>query len=507
MVVTGGVDCFNDIFMYMCFSKTPALSPTGDAKSFDRKADGTILGEGLGMLVLKRLDDAEKDGDRIYAVLKGVGSSSDGRGKAIYAPSAEGQTKALREAYRVADVAPETIGLVEAHRTGTTVRDEAEVAALSEVFGKGEEPWCALGSVKSMIGHTKAAAGAAGMIKAALALHHKVFPPTIKVTDPIASLADGLGPFYVSSEKRPWLKKGHPRRAAVSALGFGGSNFHAVLEEYSPEKTETDWDGTAQIAAFSGADEAAIKQSLAAWSAELSWNDVRLKAYESRSSFRASSPCRLVLVLEKSQDLKKVVASALSNLDSSAGKSSWSSPEGIFFGRGKPGKLACLFPGQGSQYVGMGRDLACQFPAAFDVLSDADAALAGTGLAGLIHPRPAFTETGKSSHESALRQTQAAQPALGAVGLAAFRVLQDFGLSPDMVAGHSYGELAALCAAGAFDAAALWKLSALRGELMAEGDGGRGGMLAVQAEVAQIEAVIAEEKLELVLANKHAPQQ
>src|SRR5439155_11431720 len=134
MVLTGGIDTFNDIFMYMCFSKTPALSPTGDARPFDADGDGTILGEGLGVLVLKRLADARRDGDRIYAVLRGVGSSSDGKGNAIYAPKAAGQVEALRAAYRVAGVTPDTVELVEAHGTGTRVGDATEVEALGEVY-------------------------------------------------------------------------------------------------------------------------------------------------------------------------------------------------------------------------------------------------------------------------------------------------------------------------------------------------------------------------------------
>src|SRR5262249_47375679 len=158
-----------------CFSKTPALSPTGNAKPFDAAADGTILGEGLGIVVLKRHADAVRDGDKIYAVIRGLGTSSDGKGNAIYAPSPAGHVKALRQAYRAAGVTPRTVELVEAHGTGTKAGDLAEATALAEVYGEGGETrsWCALGSVKSQIGHTKAAAGVAGLIKAALALHHK----------------------------------------------------------------------------------------------------------------------------------------------------------------------------------------------------------------------------------------------------------------------------------------------------------------------------------------------
>ncbi len=253
VVVTGGIDTFNDVFMYTCFSKTPALSPTGSARPFDAAGDGTILGEGLGVLVLKRLDDARRDGDRVYAVIRGVGAASDGKGDAVYAPKTSGQVAALRNAYRTAGVSPDTVELVEAHGTGTRVGDAVEAAALTEVYREteGDGTWCALGSVKSQIGHTKAAAGAAGLIKAALALHHKVLPPTIKVERPLDGLRPGETPFYVNAEKRPWLPSpGRPRRAGVSAFGFGGSNFHCVLEEAEADKAEPDWDGDVQLLAF-----------------------------------------------------------------------------------------------------------------------------------------------------------------------------------------------------------------------------------------------------------------
>ncbi|MDO8806621.1 MAG: SDR family NAD(P)-dependent oxidoreductase [Elusimicrobiota bacterium] len=510
MVVTGGVDCFNDIFMYMCFSKTPALSASGDAKPFDASADGTALGEGLGMIVLKRLEDAVKDGDRIYAVLKGVGSSSDGKGKAIYAPSSEGQARALRNAYSATGISPDTVELVEAHGTGTTVGDGVEVDALTEVYraGRKEGAWCALGSVKSMIGHTKAAAGSAGIIKAALSLYNKTLPPTIKVNTPLKQLAGGVTPFYLNTELRPWIKKDHPRRAGVSALGFGGANFHAVLEEYSPEKQLPDWDGDVQIAALSGADTEAIKVGLTSWKG-LDWDGMRVKAMRSRAAFKSSDAARLTFVLEREkQDADKVINSALSNLDSQAANKTWTTPDGIFFSSGAPEKLAVLFPGQGAQYPGMQRDIACRFPAALNTVSAADKDFGGAKpLSDFIYPRAVFTPAEKQAQADELRSTDIAQPALGAASLAAYRVLSGFGLSPDAFAGHSYGELTALCAAGVFDAQSLFALSKLRGSLMARGEGDRGGMLAVQTALAEIEKVMKEEKLDLIIANKNAPAQ
>ena len=511
MVVTGGIDTFNDIFMYMCFSKTPALSPTGDAKPFDASGDGTILGEGLGIVVIKRLADAERDGDRIYAVIRGVGSSSDGKGEAIYTPSATGQKNALLDAYRQSGVAPESIGLVEAHGTGTKVGDAVEVSALREVYGEAKAPWCALGSVKSQIGHAKAAAGSAGLIKAAMALPHKVIPPTIKVKNPLEEVTAGPTPFYLAAEKRPWLASdGSPRRAAVSAFGFGGSNFHAVLEEYRPAKEKADWDGTVQILPFSGSDPAALETALAGLATDLSGQELRARAAELRAAFDAKSPCRLALVVEQRTNLSSLVANGLAMIRKSP-HASWQTPDGACYATGPtPGRLALLFPGQGSQYTGMLRDLACAFPELFTAVATADqgfSAANGTRLSDRIYPPTAFDPVEKERQEELLRATDTAQPAIGAVSLGSLRLLETFGLCPDAVAGHSYGELTALCAAGRLDENAFHELSRLRGRLMAAGDGDKGSMLAVPAPLATVEQILAEERLDLVVANRNAPNQ
>ena len=231
LAICGGVDTFNDIFMYMCFARTQALASDGKAKAYDRRADGTTLGEGAGALILKRYDDAVAAEDHIYAVIRNIGSASDGRGHAIYEPGSDGQALALRNACRGID--PTSIELLEGHGTGTRVGDQIELQALHEVFRTtNKKKWCALGSVKSQIGHTKAAAGIAGLIKAALALHHKTLPPTINCDEPHPLLADPNSPFYLSTASRTWeVNPQHPRRAGVSSFGFGGSNFHCLLEE------------------------------------------------------------------------------------------------------------------------------------------------------------------------------------------------------------------------------------------------------------------------------------
>jgi acyl transferase domain-containing protein/NAD(P)-dependent dehydrogenase (short-subunit alcohol dehydrogenase family)/acyl carrier protein len=515
VVVTGGVDTFNDIFMYMCFSKTPALSPTGDAKPFAADGDGTILGEGLGVVVLKRLADAERDGDRVYAVLKGIGSSSDGKGNAIYAPSAAGQKKAILAAYQYAGVTPDTIELVEAHGTGTKVGDAVEISALTEVYSTCSRdaqrsapaaPWCAVGSVKSQIGHTKAAAGAASLIKTALALYYKVLPPTAKVSQPADAFRAADSPLYVNTAMRPWLPRAeHPRRAAMSAFGFGGSNFHAVLEEHRPAKAEPDWDGTVEVWAAIGDSPRSLAAELDKVAAD--WPAFAAAAERSRAAFRPDAPCRLLLVAHRgSTDLPKLIASAKAKLADPAAKS-WHTPDGAFYGTGPAaGALGVLFPGQGSQAVGMLRELACTFPEALDALA---AANGDDRLTDRIYPPPAFDPETKSKQDAALRATDVAQPAIGAVSVAALRVLRErFGVAPTAFAGHSYGELVALHAAGRLSVDELVKLSRLRGKLMAAQAGpDAGGMLAVFAPLADIETTIRGDGLKVTVANKNAPAQ
>jgi acyl transferase domain-containing protein/NAD(P)-dependent dehydrogenase (short-subunit alcohol dehydrogenase family) len=511
MVVTGGIDTFNDIFMYMCFSKTPALSPTGDAKPFDAAGDGTILGEGLGIVVIKRLADAERDGDRIYAVIRGIGSSSDGKGEAIYTPSATGQKKAILDAYQRAGVTPASIGLVEAHGTGTKVGDAVEVSALRDVYGEAEQPWCALGSVKSQIGHTKAAAGAAGLIKAALALHHKVIPPTIKVQQPLREVSAGASPFYLTTSKRPWLTGcGHPRRAAVSALGFGGSNFHVVLEEYPRAAAAVDWDGSVQLLTFSAADAVTLAAAVDAVKERSDWGDIRALAATLRAAFDPAAPCRLALVAEQGKTaLSTLCGNALARLRKEPA-TSWSTPDGAWYAVGDlPGQLGLLFPGQGAQYTGMLRDLACAFPQMLANLEAADQAFAASSvrLSDRIYPPTAFSAADREAQEAALRATDVAQPAIGAVSLGALRVLESFGVTAAAAAGHSYGELSALCAARRLDEPSFHALSRLRGQLMAAGDGDKGSMLAVSAPLAEVQQLLTDEQLELVIANRNAPTQ
>ncbi len=241
MVILGGVDTVQNPFTYLAFSKTQAFSPRGRCRPFDAGADGIVISEGVAALVLKRLADAERDGDRIYAVIKGVGASSDGRARGLTAPVVEGQVRAIERAYAKAGVSPATVSYVEAHGTGTALGDAVEFESLSRVFGDAGTGvrGCVVGSVKSLIGHTKCAAGLAGLINASMSLYHKVLPPTIGIEAPNLKLDLRDGPFRLCTQAEPWLhaEDHRPRRAAVSAFGFGGTNFHAVLEEYDRNTT------------------------------------------------------------------------------------------------------------------------------------------------------------------------------------------------------------------------------------------------------------------------------
>ena len=508
MAITGGVDTFNDIFMFMCFCKTPALSKTGHARPFSADNDGTILGEGIGMVVLKRLSDAERDGDRIYACVNAVGTSSDGKGKAVYAPSVPGQVKALKRAYEQSGIDPHDITMIEAHGTGTGAGDKVEVDALKEVYGESSKnrPWCALGSVKSQIGHTKAAAGSANLIKAALALYNKVIPPTIKISQPAPSLVGENIPFYLPNETRPWVtENGKTRHAAISSMGFGGSNFHVILSEYKSEKSEYDWERNVELITISGSSAADVKSKLSS----LTTTELRRFAAECRRNFNSEDKARLAFMLDSDTDLHKLSDDLNAMLD--AGKD-FNMPNGaIFCTKEKPGKIGVLFPGQGSQYPQMALKLVCASPSAFNFMAEADKEIGildetGNHLTDYIYPIPTYSDADALSGVK-LTATEIAQPSLGAVSIGMYETLKDFGFKADGFAGHSYGELVALCAAGLYDSKALAKISRKRGQLMSMGEGDHGGMIAVVAERSVVEDIMKEEKLDLVVANHNSNKQ
>lgn len=236
-VLVGAAQAACLVLELMLFCAIEGMSRQPELRPFDKNADGTMLGEGVGVMMLKRTKDAERDGNRIYALIRGVGTASDGRARALLAPRLEGQALAIQRAYDAAGVDPRTVGLIEAHGTGIPLGDQTEIGALRRVFGdrEGPLPTCGVGSIKSMIGHCRSAAGTAGIIKTAMALHHKILPPTLQCDEPNPDLHLEETPFYISTRTRPWVHSAQaaPRRAGVSAMGFGGIDGHCVLEEYT----------------------------------------------------------------------------------------------------------------------------------------------------------------------------------------------------------------------------------------------------------------------------------
>ncbi|MGJ7908311.1 beta-ketoacyl synthase N-terminal-like domain-containing protein [Actinopolyspora sp. H202] len=464
MMVTGGCDAENTILMYLCFSKTPALSKTDHIRPFDDSSDGTLIGEGMGMLALKRLDDAERDGDRIYSVLRGIGSSSDGRFKSIYAPREDGQVTALNRAYTDAGFGPEKVGLLECHGTGTAVGDLTELTALGRLFSGGERSqFAAVGSVKSQIGHTKAAAGAAGLIKTSLALHHKVLPPTINVETPRADADFENSPFYVSGRTRPWVlePERERRRAGVSSFGFGGTNFHCVLEEHTPD-----------------ADDLAVLHPAcrvhfwhAASTAELADSLLEDAAPDDPDGEIPSTDARVAIVARTQDELDELRQDVADKLCSGSQGEPGPLPNGVHFRSegGDPGRVAALFAGQGSQYVGMGERAAICLPpvrAGFDAASTAGDAAAP--LSGAVFPPPAFDKATAERQQETLRRTDNAQPAIGALSVGQYNYLRHLGFTADGAIGHSFGELTALWCAGSLSEETFHHLAHQRGGAMAE---------------------------------------
>ncbi len=535
LVIAGGCDTMNDIFMYMCFSKTPALSPSGDCRPFSDKADGTMLGEGLGMLALKRLDDAERDGDRVYAVIRGLGSSSDGKALSVYAPLSKGQAKAIDRCYESAGFGPETVELVEAHGTGTKAGDAAEFEGLKLAFAGAaakraseDKPgqWCALGSVKSQIGHTKSAAGAASLVKAVLAVHHGVLPPTIKVDKPNPKMAIDESPFYLNTEARPWVRTGdHPRRAGVSSFGFGGTNFHVVMEQYegSADRALKQRTSPTELVLVHAVDRASIAASARAMAkdVEAAVADGRTQLegpsgmlrFFARTTQQAGVPetgARLSVVAESDRDLIEKLRAAADRIEKD--EKAFSLSSGVSFEEGAhEGSVAFLFPGQGSQYLGMGKELAMTHDAcksAWDLAASLPMAGESLRIDEIVFPRRVFDVASENAQKERITATEWAQPGLGVASLATYRLLQKVGLQPHALAGHSFGEVMALHAAGVLTAEDALRVARARGERMRDAaKTTKGSMTAVIAKRSDVEAIVAREKLAVSIANHNAPDQ
>ena len=517
LVISGGVDALNDIFMYMCFSQTPALSPTGDCRPFSAEADGTMLGEGIGMVALRRLEDAEKDGDRIYAVIRGVGSSSDGRSGSIYAPESRGQALAIRRAYDMTDYDVDEVELIEAHGTATKAGDAAEFGGLQyafEDFAEDRQQWCALGSVKSQIGHTKSAAGAASLFKVVMALHHKVLPGTIKVKEPNPALKIEDSPFYLNTETRPWIHDpGTTRKGSVSSFGFGGSNFHVALEEYvQPGEVRGRYHSSpVELMLFSGRSANELIAAAKAATEKLSESALPMLAKQLQKDFDASSTYRLAIIAADGDSLVTQISQATDKVRAQP-EESFSMPNRIHYGvAAERQKIGFLFPGQGSQYVNMGSELACEFDQAREAWDQASTVDLDPDhrLDQVVFPIPVFTDADRKKQNTLLTSTEWAQPAIGCVSWSMLNLLETLGLKPDAVAGHSYGEVTALYAAGAIKSpSSLLEISRRRGELMKEAAASTpGSMTVIRMSNQEVQDYLDKWDCAVTVANINSPAQ
>ncbi|MBD1927137.1 acyltransferase domain-containing protein [Trichocoleus sp. FACHB-90] len=516
VVIAGGVDTGQSPFAYLTFSKTQALSPQQQPRAFDKAADGIVISEGIVILVLKRLADAERDGDRIYAVIKSVAGSSDGKALGLTAPRPAGQMRALDRAYSQAGFSPNTLGLYEAHGTGTVAGDRAEAETVTETLKAADTPpkSCVIGSVKTVIGHTKSSAGVAGLAKATLALHNAVLPPHLGVENPLDTLADPQSPVYLLKEAKPWLTHpNYPRRAGVSAFGFGGTNFHVVLEEYRGnlrDRTLGADTWPCELFVFKAANSEALTKEIGTLLAALRAGATpRLRdlaySYSLKAQTTSHNVC-LSIVAESLQQLQAALELVI-NQDTQQPL-----PPHIQLSSGNNNgqKIAFLFPGQGSQYPDMARSVALYRQEMRAALEFADHELQQCFpklLSQFIYPPSAYSEEQEALNQKQLTDTQIAQPAIGAVETGFIDLVANLGLKPDMVCGHSYGEYTALYAAGVLSRQDFLHLSQTRGKIMAAAcKGANGAMAAVQMQRPELQARLASVE-GVVIANHNAPLQ
>jgi acyl transferase domain-containing protein/NAD(P)-dependent dehydrogenase (short-subunit alcohol dehydrogenase family)/acyl carrier protein len=532
VAIAGGVDRNMGASSFVKFCAIGALSPSG-TRPYADGADGFVMGEGAGLFVLKRLADAERDGDRIYAVVRGIGGASDGKGKGITAPNPVGQRLAVERCWRNAGLSPEACTLMEGHGTSTRVGDVVEVGSLADAFAGAQlaPGSVALGSVKSNIGHLKAAAGAAGLLKTTLALHDKVLPPSLNFERPNPNVDWAASPFAVNTELRDWeVAPGRTRVAGVSAFGFGGTNFHIVMEEHVPGHLTTNGHSASisvpanvparprsgvkpplRGALVLGADD---DQGLA--------NELRTALAEARqgrhlqpappSVAALRAPERIAIDYADGDDLVAKAELALRALQG-GNPAAWPAlrARGIYRGSGAPGKVAFLYTGQGSQYANMLAELRGREQVVAELFDEADAIMAplleGRRLTDVVFADPADTAAMARADEE-LRRTEITQPAVLTVDIALTRLLGEYGIAPDLVMGHSLGEYGALVAAGALSFEAALEAVSARGREMASLDvGDPGAMAAVMAPLAEVEEIVGASEGYAVLANVNSTHQ
>ncbi|MDZ7311796.1 MAG: acyltransferase domain-containing protein, partial [candidate division KSB1 bacterium] len=529
-VITGGVDANMSSSSFVKFCKIGALSATG-SRPYAAGADGFVMGEGAAVFILKRLADAERDRDKIYAVIRGLGSSSDGKGKGITAPNPIGQFLAVQRAWHNAGLSPATCTMIEGHGTSTVVGDLVEVQSLIEAFSNYSltPGMIALGSVKSNIGHLKGAAGAAGILKATFALHEKVLPPSVNFDRPNPDIDFSHSPFYVNTKLQPWeATRDGIRRAGVSAFGFGGTNFHAVLEEYIPGRIKDETKTSvfmsevkstpAKMTAKSplrgavviGADsDAELIKRLEVIHQNAEQGQAPAIAPPSEADLRA--PVRLAIDYGNAAELAKKSGKALRALrENNAGLWKALRAQGAYLGRGPAGKVAFLYTGQGSQYVNMLREMKEKEPIVADTLAEAERVMRssfGMSLMEYMYVDETNPEA-LARAEDGLRQTAITQPAVLAIEVGLTRLLAAYGMMPDMVMGHSLGEYGALVAAGVLSFPEALQAVSMRGTEMTKVSVADNGMMAaVFGPLHEVEEILKRVEGYVVVANINSESQ
>jgi phthiocerol/phenolphthiocerol synthesis type-I polyketide synthase E len=486
MVLAGGVSITPKGRLY---KEGFIFSKDGHCRAFDEAAQGTVGGNGIGLVVLKRLDDALAAGDHIHAVIKGSAINNDGSLKVGYtAPSVNGQVDVILEALAMSGVDPDTISYVEAHGTGTLLGDPIEIAALTQAYRTTTQrkQYCAIGSVKTNIGHLDTAAGVSGLMKAVLSMENAQIPPSLHCKTPNPKLGIEDSPFFVNTELRDWDTGAQPRRAAISSFGFGGTNAHTIIEQAPPLQPSAP-SRSSQVLVVSGRNDAALKANLEQLGRYLGEHpqaklaDVAYTLQVGRKDFKQ----RACLVASDATD----AAAALSRLD--ARRISYGSPRSAEAG------VAFMFSGQGSQYVGMARELydtEPAFRAALDEVAQAMRAELGTDLLSLIYPAVPDREAA----EAQLKQTRYTQPALFAIEYSLARLWEAWGVKPSAMIGHSIGEYVAATLAGVFTLADAARLICIRGRLVQSQP--EGAMLAVPLPEADVLPLL-NDRLSLAAVN------
>ena len=557
VMLAGASDRTMDPATFAKFSAIGALSPT-HSSPFDARANGFVMGEGAGVLVLKRLSDAIRDEDEIFSVIRGIGGSSDGRGKGITAPSQRGQIQAIARAYSQAGYPAASVELVEAHGTSTKVGDATELSTLSRLWtgieGSGK---VAVGSIKSQIGHLKAAAGIAGIMKTVMALHHRTIPPSANFETPNPTVDWDRIPFFVPTQALEWPRPdAHPRRAGVSAFGFGGTNFHIALEGYEPDyhapmaaswamrwqaysdqpsvSAPSIFDATLpatlthdELKALEGGVlllSAASMDTLSERLAQVTFDEPlfdddprgrRLsEALQSLSqAYDTAHPARMALIATSWAEFEKRKSLAMQAMFD---KEKWGflQAQGILL-TDEPSlpaeaKTVHMYPGQGSQYVGMTADLVQRYTAPQTVWKQADETMVdvldGETLSSFVL-RSSLSKDELVEAEHKLKQTEYTQPAMLTADLAIERTLQAYGHEPDMVAGHSLGEYAALMSSGILDMDGALRAAAARGTEMGSVEiDDKGLMASVTAPYEAVEAVLEATEGYVIAANKNSPK-